>query len=178
MELMASVGDLAIFHNRVVEIVAAFPDSDGPRGVVEFTDGGGIKRRFVLGLSAFRSLKLLGKNADKVLDDLSEIESRADRPYMQMKLRTERWFADPRPGDLFQEFLSFWVCVDEVPEDGRVIARTTVRFTEDNGWEWEQKVYPSHEAFREAFYYPAMPGYSVLAHSSRRTSEPEVVPKT
>lgn len=163
------VGDVALFHGRLVEVVET-KDHDGRQEayVVEHTDAGGIKWRFKL--NGPDGVVLLATPKELVLDAIVAATEEKD-DYHRLKLRTEKWFADPKVGDTFHEMFSHWVTVDEVHEDGRITIRYTTGFREKEGWLWDKKTYASREEFRTAYHYKDVPGYSVLAKSSKREAE-------
>lgn len=70
-------------------------------------------------------------------------------------------FADPQPGDRFHEMLSFWMFVVAVqPGNGRV-AVLTLAAPGTMPRDGKLKVYPTHDAYREAWAYSTIPGYTV-----------------
>lgn len=76
---------------------------------------------------------------------------------------TDRWretaeaFADPRVGDVFQEFYTYWVEVVELTEDGQVVVETTASETPVR--------FSTRDAYRNHFEYTTRPGeYFVLLH--------------
>lgn len=178
---MAAVGDLAHYHGRLVEVVEVYNVGDYNRAsLVEFTDGGGLKRIFRINdsnpWSSDRApLQMLSTPRDKILDAIA-LNHRGDTdPQHQLVLRTERWFADPKAGDLFHEHFKFWVCVEDVV-NGEVLTKETVNFNTTNGWTWKHMVYTTADDFRQCFAYTDVPGYRVTGHSSRRNLEVKIVP--
>jgi hypothetical protein len=171
------VGDLAIYCGRLVEVAEVGSSTWAfDLCVVEFTDGGGIKRRFKVDRrppAPTQPLRIL--QADQVLDTMAELGD--ESAYAYVRLTTERWMADPRPGDLFFNS-GLWVVVDDVAANQvKVREADHVRFDlAKGGWQWEEHVYPSAAAFREDFFADNEPGYIFSAHSSRRTGEVPVSP--
>jgi hypothetical protein len=69
-------------------------------------------------------------------------------------------FADPQPGDMFHEMCSFWVVVVAVEPRGRIAVLTSPgghTLPQDG----KLTVYRSHDAYRAAWSYGTIPGYTV-----------------
>lgn len=179
------IGDLALFYGRVVEVV----ETAGVIGVtgghswptvVEHVDAGGVKRRFVLNTNAWCNegdLRILSKPKDMVLDAILAAAPPDNSPIHQLELRTERWMADPKVGDLFHSDFQFWVLVEDIDSDGVITARETESFDiNKGGWSWRTELYGNKVGFRTHFFIDGQPGYKVVAHSSRRTGELPIIP--
>lgn len=171
------VGDVMLFHDRVVEVIEVRNKSVLK---VEFTDAGGIKRIFDLSSpwSSRGVLRALVGQKDEVLDLVLAATQDINSPHHQLKLQTERWFADPRPGDTFHEMFSFWLVVDRITEAGIVVTKESKSFSPVTGWEWGQGLYADRDFFRSQFHYESRPGYTLLAHSSKRPNELKIYPET
>jgi hypothetical protein len=73
---------------------------------------------------------------------------------------TERAFTHPEAGDAFEEMLSFWVIVVDVADDG------IIHVVEHGGpgelpRDGRLRRFPTGDAFRAAYAYGSIPGYSV-----------------
>jgi hypothetical protein len=72
---------------------------------------------------------------------------------------TAEAFANPRVGDRFHEFFSYWVFVVAIEGDRVMVMTASSPATLPD--EGEIKVFESHDAYRQHFAYRSMSGYSV-----------------
>lgn len=72
-------------------------------------------------------------------------------------------FDDPQVGDRFQEFYSFWVYVVHV--DGEYVAAVEASAPCDLPKDGKLRHFASRDAFRAAYAYGSIPGYSVALAS-------------
>jgi hypothetical protein len=85
-----------------------------------------------------------------------------------MATETEEAFADPQPGDLFQEMYSFWMLVTKVTPGGPVQVREAAPPTRLSEGEGRTRTFPDADAFRRAYAYDAIPGYWIRLYERCR----------
>lgn len=176
----AEVGDLALFHGRLVEVVEVFKTGDHNRAsAVEFVDAGGVKRTFELDKNPWSpnyDFRILSRPHDRVLDAIVDATRLLVNPRIQLQLRTERWMADPWPGDLFHMDFTYWIMIHHVSPE-LISARETESFSVETGWEWRPVEFSSVEELRNRYRLVDEPGYVVMGHSSRRQEAFELIPR-
>lgn len=173
----AEVGDLAMFHGRLVEVVGVEEVGGYNRArTVEFTDGGGIVRTLEVQLNPWsynNPFHVIRQPKDQVLDTIAALTTNGTA-LCQLELRTERWMARPWVGDLYHSGFSFYMQVTAISP--QIKTRETTKFCSELGWLWDDAVYVTADAFREQFQQPNMPGYGVQGLKSRRTEELQLIP--
>jgi hypothetical protein len=147
------VGDQVIYSGRLCTVTElGLPDGEVR---VAHVDAGGIEWSFDVRRA---QLKILGYPKDLILDHMA-IVGRVDKH----REETERHMAALEVGDMFHEMFSFWIIIEELPADGRVVAVHSGKYLEEQStFEWIPQEYPTAAAFRHAQSYKSIPGYTVM----------------
>ncbi len=120
---------------------------------VRVTDAGGVDWYFP---TAATQIEPVTQLLDHVVKEISK------DPEPLSQEATEVRMADLRVGDMFTEMLSFWVIIEEILPDGRIKAVHSGKYIEaESTFEWLPHMYASAAAFRAAFTYGSIPGYTV-----------------
>jgi len=73
---------------------------------------------------------------------------------------------------MFHEMFSFWILIEELPADGRVVTfHSGAYLPELRTYEWIPQEYPSAAAFRHAQAYKSIPGYTVMYGGNHLTGK-------
>jgi len=148
------VGDQVLFSGRVCSVA----ELGRPEGKlrVDMCDAGGVNWSFD---TRPDQLKILGYPKEMILDHMSI----AGKKLPEHQEETERRMAQLRVGDMFHEMFSFWILIEELPADGRVLTVHSGRYLPDQRtYEWIPQDYPTAAAFRTAQAYGSIPGYTCI----------------
>lgn len=147
------VGDQVLYHGRLCSVVELGLPED--KVCINMCDAGGVNWSFDVRPT---ELKILGYPKEMVLDQLAQVSDRGPAH----REETERHMAQPRVGDMFHDMFSYWIIIDELPADGRVLTVHSGKYLPDQRtYEWIPREYLSAAAFRRAQTYGSIPGYSV-----------------